>query len=315
VPSPPAAQQREKAPPQAAASGETGAPTEVRAPLGATPIPVAGPEQESRRKEIGEAFAALKGKTHFQILELDGSATDSQIKEAYFRLARRFHPDVLRGPAYADLGDQIKAIFIRLGQAYEVLRNHDRRAQYQSTLSKRAPTPSAPAPAPTETGGAPVAVPVPPSAANLEIDAQLAANAIRQAEKLLEQERYWDAIQLVEGHFEHAAPKVRARARVVLAKCYLKNPNWAKRAEEQLLALVAEEPKHVEGHYLLGTIYREKGMRSRALARMKKVLELEPDHEEARARAAELEPPPEPEEPSGGGFVKRLFGRGGGSGA
>jgi cytochrome c-type biogenesis protein CcmH/NrfG len=83
-----------------------------------------------------------------------------------------------------------------------------------------------------------------------------------------------------------------------------------KRAEEQLNLLLEDEPKHVESHYLLGTLYLGGGLRSRALSKFRKVLELNPEHEEARARVTELEPPPQPTPPApSGGFIKRLFGK------
>ena len=38
-------------------------------------------------------------------------------------LAKRFHPDTHHDPALGDLGAKLEAVFIRLGEAYEVLRN------------------------------------------------------------------------------------------------------------------------------------------------------------------------------------------------
>jgi lipopolysaccharide biosynthesis regulator YciM len=81
---------------------------------------------------------------------------------------------------------------------------------------------------------------------------------------------------------------------------------WAKRAEEELLAAAREDPKSVDAHFILGTIYKERGLSSRALSMFRKVLELKPDHEEALVLVASAAPPtPLPEE--GGGLIKRLF--------
>jgi Tfp pilus assembly protein PilF len=103
--------------------------------------------------------------------------------------------------------------------------------------------------------------------------------------------------------------KMRVRARLVLARCYLKNPNWVKRAEEQLNLALEDDPKDLDAHYMLGALYLGGGLRSRALSKFRKVLELKPEHEEARARVAELTPPPESTPPSSGGFIKRIFGK------
>jgi len=125
-------------------------------------------QDDPRRMEILEGFAALKRRTHFEVLGLQRNATEAQVKEAYFRLARRFHPDVHHDPALADLRDKIEAIFVRLGEAYEVLRNPRIRAKYESQI---APAPGTPASAPAP------AAPAPP--VNPEAEAREAAVAIK----------------------------------------------------------------------------------------------------------------------------------------
>lgn len=102
---------------------------------------------------------------------------------------------------------------------------------------------------------------------------------------------------------------MRNRGRVVLAKAFLKNPKWLKRAEEQIHLVIKEDPAHVEAHFVLAGLYKSSGLKSRAYHEYQRVLELKPEHEEAAAAAAELAPDVGPEEPkpSGGGFLKKLF--------
>src|SRR6202012_4666558 len=50
-------------------------------------------------------------------------ATDAQIKQAYRRLARKYHPDVSKEP-------DAEARFKEVGEAYEVLRSAEKRAAY-----------------------------------------------------------------------------------------------------------------------------------------------------------------------------------------
>jgi molecular chaperone DnaJ len=61
---------------------------------------------------------------YYDILGVDRSATEDQIKRAFRRLARRYHPDVNPNDPSAE------ARFKEVAGAYEVLRNPDRRAQY-----------------------------------------------------------------------------------------------------------------------------------------------------------------------------------------
>src|SRR5664279_5190405 len=50
-------------------------------------------------------------------------ATDAQIKQAYRKLARKYHPDVSKEP-------DAEARFKEVGEAYEVLKDPEKRAAY-----------------------------------------------------------------------------------------------------------------------------------------------------------------------------------------
>jgi tetratricopeptide (TPR) repeat protein len=265
---------------------------------------------DGRRQEITEAFAGLKTRTHFEVLDVERSATEQQVKEAYFRLARRFHPDTHHDATLADLVDQLEAVFIRLGEAYEVLKNPRLRADYEERLSRQRPRsergPQAPGP------GAPGVSPAGADPVDPEEERKAAEDAVRKASYLFEKEKYFDAIQILEGVLDKIQGKVQIRGRLVLAKAYLKNPKWVKRAEETLLGIVHEDAQNVEAYYLLATIYRDRGLKSRATTMLRKVLDLKPDHEEALAALGSLPPeiPEPPTEGGGGGLLGKLFRKG-----
>ena len=61
---------------------------------------------------------------HYETLGVSRDATDDQIKRAYKKLARTYHPDL--NPDDADA----EATFKQVGAAYEVLRDPQRRAAY-----------------------------------------------------------------------------------------------------------------------------------------------------------------------------------------
>jgi len=258
----------------------------------------AAAHDDPRRMEILEAFTGLKHHTHFQVLRLERTATEAQVKEAYFRLARRFHPDVHHDPALADLRDKIEAIFVRLGEAYEVLRNPRIRAKYETQLNParatQAPAPNAPA----------------PPAVNRETETREAAAAIKRAARLLSSEMYWDAIQVLEPAVLRAVGKPRQEGRVLLARAYMKNVNWLKQGEELLQEVMKEEPGHAEACLLLAQIYRDQGLKARATHMLRKAAELLPDNAEVRAELDKLTEH-EPEARAGrSGLLKRLFTRG-----
>ena len=250
------------------------------------------------------------------------------MKEAYFRLAKRFHPDVHHGASLGDLRDKLEAVFIKLGEAYDTLRDKGRRGDYEARLGRARPQAAGgPASADAQGGrppsGAYEALPRDP-----EEEARITEETLRKASKLLEQAKtleqekpgdnqhqrlIFDAIQLLEPLLPTVKGKSRLRAQLHLARAYVKNPKWLKRAEEMLLEASRENPQSAEAYATLGSIYHARGMRSRALSMYKKVLELKPDHEEAFKFVAENttseDLPPEPEG-GGGGLLGRLFRKG-----
>ena len=73
-------------------------------------------------------------RNHYEVLGVPPTATTDQIKKKYRELARKFHPDVVKDKA---LGQKI---FTQVNQAYRVLADPERRAQYDVSL--RADTPA-----------------------------------------------------------------------------------------------------------------------------------------------------------------------------
>jgi curved DNA-binding protein len=62
-------------------------------------------------------------KDYYQVMGVARDATDAQIKQAYRKLARKYHPDVSKEK-------DAERHFKEVGEAYEVLKNPDKRAAY-----------------------------------------------------------------------------------------------------------------------------------------------------------------------------------------
>jgi curved DNA-binding protein len=65
----------------------------------------------------------LEFKDYYKVMGVARDATEAQIKQAYRRLARKYHPDVSKEP-------DAEARFKEVGEAYEVLRSTEKRAAY-----------------------------------------------------------------------------------------------------------------------------------------------------------------------------------------
>lgn len=70
----------------------------------------------------------MEYKDYYEILGVGREATDDQIKKAYRKLARKFHPDVSDSP-------DAEKRFKEVGEAYEVLKDPEKRAAYDQVGS------------------------------------------------------------------------------------------------------------------------------------------------------------------------------------
>src|SRR5450755_2164036 len=65
----------------------------------------------------------MEFKDYYQVMGVARDATEAQIKQAYRKLARKYHPDVSKEK-------DAEARFKDVGEAYEVLKNPEKRAAY-----------------------------------------------------------------------------------------------------------------------------------------------------------------------------------------
>jgi curved DNA-binding protein len=59
---------------------------------------------------------------HYQLLEVSISASDVELKKAFLKLAKKYHPDVYKGAN--------KEHFKKVLDAYNILKNPVKRAEY-----------------------------------------------------------------------------------------------------------------------------------------------------------------------------------------
>jgi hypothetical protein len=88
------------------------------------------PEQVLR---IDAYHADLAKRDAYALLEVAPNADKRDIKRAYFRLSKEFHPDRFYGKKTGPYGDKLNAIFQAVKSAFELLSNDTRRAAYDES--------------------------------------------------------------------------------------------------------------------------------------------------------------------------------------
>lgn len=92
-------------------------------------------EMAALRDDIEGLAAALGKLDHYAVLGLDASADGAAIKKAYFKAAKRYHPDSLARKGLADLEDKAARVFGRVSEAFETLTDPDKKAAYDRGAS------------------------------------------------------------------------------------------------------------------------------------------------------------------------------------
>ncbi|GAV59310.1 DnaJ domain-containing protein [Cephalotus follicularis] len=72
----------------------------------------------------------INHKSPYETLELERDADEEQIKLAYRRLAKFYHPDVYDGRGTLEEGETSETRFIKIQAAYELLIDQEKRRQY-----------------------------------------------------------------------------------------------------------------------------------------------------------------------------------------
>jgi Flp pilus assembly protein TadD len=77
-----------------------------------------------------------KAETHYELLNISHKAPVNEIKQAYFGLAKRFHPDLFHKQADAKTQSRIQHAFTEIAHAYEILRDEETRKTYDFKLRR-----------------------------------------------------------------------------------------------------------------------------------------------------------------------------------
>lgn len=262
---------------------------------------------DKRRTQVESKITRIDMENHFEVLGVKETASVLEIRDAYFSMAKLFHPDRLAD--MPDLRQKAQAAFTRISAAYNELSDDKKRAAYINKLHEgdgQGPT-SATSRGDQATIG---------RAVNAALEAQKAELFLKKNE-----------LAAAETHAKMASladPDQPAYTALLVWIQALQRP--APTAEEgktnqayddlitTLNQLLAKEPNFERAVYYRGVLFQRAGQPEKAFKDFSKALELNPRNIDA-AREVRLHKlrneKPEPPEPksTGGGLFGKLFKR------
>ncbi|MDH4163176.1 MAG: DnaJ domain-containing protein [Nitrospirota bacterium] len=227
----------------------------------------AEPEIVVTRESIQEAHTALARQNHYEVLNVAVTATAADIKHAYFRLAKAYHPDRHFDAAMADLKSMLEALFTRIHEAYDTLSNPSKREAYDRSNTRS----TAPAAAQRPSGGDFVEKRAEEYQENYAEKVARAAEQFSEGLKEFKIGNYWGA----EEKFAWASrmDPIKAPYFFYHGICLANIPRRKHEAEEVLQKAIELDATKVEYHIELSNLYLKSGLKTRALSVLNAALE------------------------------------------
>jgi curved DNA-binding protein CbpA len=92
-------------------------------------------DDEAKRTRIRARAALVDEGDYFAVLGVTREATAYDIRRAYLDLRREFEPARMLSPQIADMRDDVMRVLDVVTEAYEILRDTNRRERYRKAIS------------------------------------------------------------------------------------------------------------------------------------------------------------------------------------
>lgn len=223
-----------------------------------------GPELVVTREKVQQAHASMARQDHYEVLGVARTASPRELKHAYFRLAKGYHPDRHFDPAMADLKTTLETLFDHIHKAYETLSSPEKRAAYDRELSSQA----------AKSGGF-VERHAEEYVENYAEKAARAAEQFRSGMHDFKRGNYWSAVELFT--WATRLDPLKAPYFFYHGLCLVNIPRRRHEAEESLQKAIELDPTKAEYHIELSNLYLKSGVKTKSLLVLNNALKHLPD--------------------------------------
>jgi tetratricopeptide (TPR) repeat protein len=95
---------------------------------------------DAEKRRVIAMRRTVESGDYFALLGVGPDVDKRELKRAYFRISKEFHPDRYYGRSLGAFGDWLASIFETAHEAFEILANRSRRVRYEAHVSGRAQT-------------------------------------------------------------------------------------------------------------------------------------------------------------------------------
>ena len=244
--------------------------------------------------DLEELLERLQQATSFyEVLKVEPGASAEEIKNSYYALARRYHPDRFHQEAGTPLHASVESAFAKIAQAYVTLSDPGQRSTYDAKLAARERVRSSTVEIPKQS----------------ERDRKRAETAKKEQSETAAEDDFSRAessfqegfIALQQGQVQAAIISLAAAARLVPREARFRAyygralgavESTRRLAEAELQAALKLDPGNLSYRLMLAELYFDLGFNRRAEGELRRVLMAQPDNPGARKLMRRLETTP-----------------------
>jgi len=224
----------------------------------------------AKKPSLEQYLARVESTTNFyEILGIESEAVQTEIKQAYFSLAKHFHPDLFHKESDTQLQQRVQQAFSKLAQAYDTLRYEKNREVYNFKMRKELERKEVRRK--TNFGTEDV---------NLQKQFEQASDDFEQGFSLLMDEEFEAAIPYL-ARAVHSA-KDNARYHAYYGKALASDSNRLHKAEAELQTAVKLDESNPDFRIMLAEFFIQVNLPKRAEGELNRLLTTFPGNKEAK---------------------------------